>query len=87
MKELKPLRMKENKRTSFSKTVEKDGVRKTIRVDKVENGYIVSIEKSDDNGYTERKFISKNNPFEKEEKEDPDENMMNHIKMGEYLDI
>jgi hypothetical protein len=54
---------------SASKRVEKNGVSKTVRVDEVDNGFIVTVEKSwkdKKNGYQyeEKRYITKDNPFE-----------------------
>ena len=54
---------------SASKRVEKNGTSKTVRVDEIENGFIVTVEKSwrdKKNGYQyeEKRYITKDNPFE-----------------------
>lgn len=58
---------------------EKDGSRKTVSVEQVENGYVITIdtytpssnsgEKYIDSKYECKKYISKTNPFKKEESE------------------
>ena len=55
---------------SATKRIEKNGVSKTVRVDEADNGFIVVVEKSgkDKKGnyqYEEKKYITKDNPFEK----------------------
>ena len=79
--------MEKNKKSSYSKTVEKDGNRKTIRVEEVENGYLITIEKYNDDKWSEKKYISSDNPFEKKEDISPDESMMAESKFGGMLDI
>jgi len=55
-----------------TKKLEKDGVSKTVRVEQVDNGFIVTVEKNwrdkkDGYQYEEKKYISKTNPFENNE--------------------
>lgn len=55
-----------------TKTVKKGNISKTIRVEKVENGYIICIEKSgrdkkDNYQYSEKKYISSTNPLDEKE--------------------
>jgi len=59
--------MSESKKTSYSKTIEKDGKRKSIKVDEVENGYIVTIDIYDGEEYSTKKYISVENPMEKDD--------------------
>lgn len=79
--------MEKRKKSTFSKTVEKDGNRKTIRVEEVENGYIISIEKYNEDKWSEKKYISSENPFEKKENVSPDESMMAESKFGDMFDM
>jgi hypothetical protein len=91
MKELESkqeINMKKEGKESFSKTIEKNGIRKTIRVDQVENGYVICIEKSDDDGYSEKKYISSKNPFEKKKEEiSPDESLVEDMNFGSFMDL
>jgi hypothetical protein len=78
--------MNDNKKKSFSKTVEKDGRSKTIRAQEVENGWVITIEKYNGDKYITKKYISTENPFDREQIS-PDESMMNSIKSGEFMDV
>jgi hypothetical protein len=60
--------------STTSKKVNKDNIDKEVRVEQVENGYIITIEKSwkdKKEGYQceTKKYISKDNPFDNEKKE------------------
>jgi hypothetical protein len=52
---------RKDKKVNFSKTIEKNGNRKTIRVEEVENGFIITIEKMKNGEWNEKKFISSDN--------------------------
>lgn len=74
------------------KTVEKNGMRKSVCADEVENGWVISITKEGDKDgeykYECKKYISKKNPFEKEEESKDDkkefEKILNSIDTIEY---
>ena len=67
--QIKPIDMEDSKKESYSKTISKNGKTKTIRVDEVENGYIVTLEKEyedKNNGGWQwdcKKYISVKNPI------------------------
>jgi len=59
------------KKTSWSKSIDKGDDHKSIRVEQVENGYIITHERDykDSKGkyqYETKKYISKTNPVEKD---------------------
>ena len=68
---------------TIEKRVEKDGISKTLRVEKVENGYFITIskygrnEKEKDSVYINecKKFISETNPLENNESDKKDSNI------------
>ena len=68
---------------TIEKRVEKDGISKTLRVEKVENGYIITIskygrnQKEKDSEYIDecKKFISETNPLENNESDKKDSNI------------
>ena len=68
---------------TIEKTVKKDGISKTLRVEKVENGYLITIskygrnEKEKDSKYIDecKKFISETNPLENNESDKKDSNI------------
>jgi hypothetical protein len=63
--------MEDNKeKVSWSKSIDKDGTHKSIRVEQVENGYVLTISKSTEDKYETKTYISKTNPFEKQEEEE-----------------
>ena len=72
-KQITPMAIKEE--MTWSKEIRKNGITKRISVEKVENGYIITINKygrdetKKNSTYSDecRKFISKENPFEGEE--------------------
>lgn len=66
--------------STTTKKVKKDDVDKEVRVEQVENGYIITIEKSwrdKKEGYQSecKKYISKDNPFDNEKKEGQTNNL------------
>ena len=68
---------------TIEKTIKKDGISKTLHVEKVENGYIITIskygrnEKEKDSEYIDecKKFISETNPLENNESDKKDSNI------------
>lgn len=70
--------------TTTSKTVEKDGITKTVSVEEVMNGYIIEIRKSGDKDgeyyHETEKYISKSNPLDSKEEEAEDSGLMDAIK-------
>ena len=68
---------------TIEKRVEKDGISKTLRVEKVENGYFITIskygrnQKEKDGEYIDecKKFISETNPLENNESDKKDSNI------------
>ena len=68
---------------TIEKIVEKDGISKKLRVEKVENGYFITIskygrsEKEKDSVYINecKKFISETNPLENNESDKKDSNI------------
>ena len=68
---------------TIEKTIKKDGISKTLCVEKVENGYIITIskygknQKEKDSEYIEecKKFISETNPLENNESDKKDSNI------------
>lgn len=60
-------------KNSWSKTVDTPDKRKTIRVEEVENGFVISIDidikKKDSWEYTCKKYISYENPLSDDDKE------------------
>lgn len=66
--------------STITKKVKKDDVDKEVRVEQVENGYIIIIEKSwrdkkEDYQCETKKYISKDNPFDNEKKEGETNNL------------
>lgn len=64
--------MENNGKSRISKSVKKDGIDKTVTVEEVQNGFIITIDKSwrdkkDCYQYECKKYISKENPFDKKE--------------------
>jgi protein involved in sex pheromone biosynthesis len=54
---------------SASKKISKDNVNKSVNVEEVENGFIITVEKNwhdakDNYKYETKKYISKENPFD-----------------------
>lgn len=71
---LKEVPMASTNYSTITKNVKKDDVDKEVRVEQVENGYIITIDKSwrdKKDGYQceTKKYISKDNPFDNEKKE------------------
>ena len=68
---------------TIEKTIKKDGISKTLCVEKVENGYFITIskygrnQKEKDSEYIEecKKFISETNPLENNESDKKDSNI------------
>ena len=68
---------------TIEKTVKKDGISKILRVEKVENGYFITIskygrnQKEKDSEYIDecKKFISETNPLENNESDKKDSNI------------
>lgn len=68
---------------TIEKRIEKDGISKTLRVEKVENGYFITIskygrnQKDKDSEYIDecKKFISEINPLENNESDKKDSNI------------
>jgi hypothetical protein len=78
---------KKDKKVSFSKTVERNGNRKTIRVEEVENGFIITIEKFQNDEWMEKRYISTENPMHKTDNVSPDESIMKEARFGDFLDV
>lgn len=79
-----------NPKKTWSKSIETDSVRKYISVNKVENGYIITIDKDvkKENGnweYNSKKYISKDNPIDKSFKEG--ENKKEDIDVIDSIDL
>ena len=72
---------------TIEKTVKKDGISKILRVEKVENGYFITIskygrnQKEKDGVYIDecKKFISETNPLENNESDKKDSNIKSVI--------
>lgn len=88
----KPMKEGEGKEYDrVEKSIEKNGMRKTVRAEEVENGWLITIDKEGEMDgeykYECKKYISKRNPFdEKEDKEDEKDfkTILNSIDTIEY---
>lgn len=67
MKELKPSLSKDKQYKSWAKTSKRDGLTKEIKVEEIENGFLVCLEEWGEKGgkyfNTCRKYYSKDNPL------------------------
>jgi hypothetical protein len=74
----------EDQKYRLSKTEEKDGVRKTVSVEEVENGFVITVEISkmleDRYECDIKKYISKTNPFVEEEEVDDTQSIVKSLK-------
>ena len=80
---MKIMESSEKKYKSWSKSVTKDEVTKTVRVEQCENGFYICISeygKKDGEWYDDdKKYISSKNPLEGELEVDKDEEMREEI--------
>ncbi len=81
-------------REVYSKSIEKDGKRKSLRIEEADNGYIVSITTTDhkEDGEVEmdeKKFISKDNPLDKKEMEEGQKDLDGIVKYinSDYVSV
>lgn len=85
MKEVKLNSSTEDKKEykRWRKSIEKDGITKSVSVEECENGYIISICREGYEGdkwiYDDKKYISTKNPLEGEEAQDKELEMKEEI--------
>lgn len=64
---------------SASKKISKDNINKSVNVEEIENGFIITVEKNwhdakDNYKYETKKYISKMNPFDSNERKEGEKN-------------